>query len=630
MNNQQQYNAPRQATCFAYTHHLPYAIRKEICNLLDADQSWRTLGGYYGLNATQLTLIGHAYLRNSSPTEELLCKLDSANLRISDLCSYLKQMNHWRALELLLPLANDGRGATEPTAEFCYNTDMTALSSTLDTPTPSFAEQPAIMGYNGYDPFDSRPNQWISPTDQPALNDNQPLEDKIQAPSRCHNSSRPAESIKAKVNDPGEEIVRMACANNRKRTSISDQEVVNQLRIIMQITYKELQQASDNFSDSNLLGNGGFASVYRGNWKGTDVAIKRLKCNLMDQALNELTILNSYRIDNILPIYGISIDGPHACLVYQFMSNGSLEDRLSCKKGTAPLSWNQRALIGEGVAKGLFYLHSLRDKPLVHGDVKSANVLLDSQFIPKLGDFGLARQVFKGKNPQTELYTHCTVSSIHGTSVYLPPEYLRHKILSPAVDVYSYGIVLLEMATGRRAYDGKRLLIELVEEETSSLSLGQIGYSLKDSRLADDTQSDLKIWFELLIQLGLSCAHKIKKKRPDMGQVLNRFAEFRTDSDQTNNNPICPSSNSSSGVQIVKPEAMNFEVKQEFEKNNIGVSQVNQAHQSRLFNANSTLMSVEEESEMKLHELNVAPKKDLSVEALLPLVTELGIRTSQD
>lgn len=590
-----------------YTHNLPYGIRKSICNLLDADGLWRRLGGQFlGLNTTDLTLIGQAYMRNGSPTEELLNKLDSANVKVTELCSFLRQMNHNRALEILRPYNNDQSVVDSIMSATLY----APIPTSLDTPTPSFIEQPAIMadeqthygqpqddwlfaGEQQYHPQNVNVNHnsvypnrhdLMAAKNQNILMDHQrndlhlQLEqiqqlqsrpqvqheeqqqqlqrnlalDKQQGSSSCHNRNlanfdrqQPMrldnQQAQDKLPDPGEEIVRMACANNRKRTSISDQEVVNQLRLIMQITYKELKQASNDFSTSNILGNGGFASVYRGNWKGTDVAIKRLKCNLMDQALNELTILNSYRIDNILPIYGISIDGPEACLVYQFMANGSLEDRLSCKRGTPPLSWTQRAFIGEGVAKGLFYLHTLRDKPLVHGDVKSANVLLDSQFVPKLGDFGLARQVFKARNPQSELCTHCTVSSIHGTSVYLPSEYLRHKILSPAVDVYSYGIVLLEMATGKRAYDGKKLLIDLVEDETRSMSPNKISQSLKDPRPANETQTDFAIWYELLIKLGLNCAHKIKKKRPDMGKVLSRFVDFRSSSESTRgdtSNPI--------------------------------------------------------------------------------------------
>lgn len=649
-----------------YTHHLPYGIRRDICNLLDADQSWRILGGQFiGLDVTQLTLIGQAYLRNGSPTEELLNKLDSANMRISEFCFYLKQMNHNRALEILqtFALANQREYSRMSTSGAPSTTTTTTTSNTLYTPTPSFGDlrppqQVALMGPDNLEScLEQSLNGWLD-GQQPVERHQQQQPFDIQEASKlnkreeqkCHKTAQsPLEDQKKPADDPGEEIVRMACANNRKRTSISDQEVVNQLRLIMQINYNELKLASNNFSDTNILGNGGFASVYRGYWKGTDVAIKRLRCNLMDQALNELTILNSYRIDNILPIYGISIDGPEACLVYQFMSNGSLEDRLSCKKDSRPLSWGQRALIGEGVAKGLYYLHTLRDKPLVHGDVKSANVLLDSQFVPKLGDFGLARQVFKGKNPLTELCTHCTVSSIHGTSVYLPPEYLRHKILSPAVDVYSYGIVLLEMATGRRAFDGKRLLIDLVEDETRSMSsMDQITVSLKDPRLSGPTtttttpttttnnnngleasQTDLRIWFELLIKLGVNCAHKIKKKRPDIGQVLSHFANFHENTSNllAEDLRLVSNGNSNATTRTLTPDlsslADNANANTNTNKNSRPYrQQVVGQQQAPAYQRNSSMMSFEEEQP----EGNEAP--DQQVAAMIPLLTELGLEVA--
>lgn len=684
MNN---HNRIGQSSRYVYTHQLPYAVRKDICDILDADKSWRTLGGnFIGLDSTQLALIGQAILRSASPTEELLNKLDSANFSISDFCYYLKQMNHYRALEILKPYGGTSGDRDEivnsqkDSIFSVTNMDHTSSKSqTLNTPTPSFADQPAaIMGLESFKLYSElESHQWQTRGDQnqTILRDNSIIRgDKLEnSPNDCHKSRGLSQATTKKLEnqtnnshleDPGEEIVRMACVNNRKRTSISDQEAVNQLRLIMQINYKELKQASNDFSDSNIVGNGGFATVYSGNWKGTDVAIKRLKCNLMDQALNELTILNSYRIDNILPIYGISIDGPEACLVYQFMSNGSLEDRLSCKKDTPPLTWNQRASIGEGVAKGLYYLHTLRDKPLVHGDVKSANVLLDAQFVPKLGDFGLARQVFIGKNPKNELCTHCTVSSIHGTSVYLPPEYLRHKILSPAVDVYSYGIVLLEMATGKRAYDGKRLLVDLVEGETHSMPAGKISYSLKDPRLADDTQNDLKIWYELLLKLGLNCSHKMKKRRLDMEQVLRRFSDFRSTS------PECDSSGSHNLITLSSygsATAKNFPaetpgyVRQEYNRGdakvvipnrvpgsgqnnrlNIIDEQAPLPRVSDLLQEYNSAMSVEEESGSKyiclgqtieqqhgdnLGSQQVATPDHQMVEAMIPLLTELGVVT---
>lgn len=111
----------------------------------------------------------------------------------------------------------------------------------------------------------------------------------------------------------------------------------------------------------------------------------------LEQSFKEITILNSLPHENILQIFAYSINGEVPCLVYKRMINGSLEDRLRMKHGTAPLNWVQRQDIAKGVARGLQYLHTIYKNPLIHGDIKSANILLDKNFEPKIGDFGLAR-----------------------------------------------------------------------------------------------------------------------------------------------------------------------------------------------------------------------------------------------
>lgn len=539
--------------CF-YTYDLDPITRQELSNIFDTNGTWHLIAQYFLCYDNEVSyFIQRCHLRGESPRVELLAKLDAINTRVSDLCLYLKSIKNFAAYELLKPFdsiyqdqymqehdqnqlqqqasASNSLAMMDEQINWCVDNNLQAQQHIIPEATGCHRNKPE-MQFRLHAPTQSLKNKYRKDMkrDQvafPAQNDIIPL---------------------VEVNPANRNVFQKKKEEQLRRSSILDKEIMNQLKLIMQIQYSELRLASDNFNEANVLGNGGFASVYRGKWKGTDVAIKRLKCNLMNQAMNELTMLNSYRIDNVLPIYGISVDGPEACLVYQFMANGSLEDRLACKKNTKPLSWRQRASIAEDVAKALFYLHTLRLKPLVHGDVKSANILLDSQFVAKLGDFGLARQMNKANDNSSSTTmsqtsrnsTHCTVTSIHGTSVYLPPEYLRHRNLSPAVDVYSYGIVLLEMGTGCRAYDGKRLLLEIVEEETSSLAVGQISYKLKDPRLADcSSQLELKIWLELLIKLGLYCAHRIKRKRPSMEAVLQHLALFpKTEQQILSDSPV--------------------------------------------------------------------------------------------
>lgn len=173
----------------------------------------------------------------------------------------------------------------------------------------------------------------------------------------------------------------------------------------------------------------------------------------MQQSLGELRILNAVRHDNILPLYGYSLGGDFPCLVYQFMPNGSLEDRLLCRQGTYPLNWEHRFNIARGTARGLQFLHTMGDKPLIHGDIKSANILLDKNYEPKIGDFGLAREGPQTHythikvmyhlariNPSLYFLTRCClylkVSRVLGTRPYLPDEYLRGKKISTKVDTY--------------------------------------------------------------------------------------------------------------------------------------------------------------------------------------------------
>lgn len=125
---------------------------------------------------------------------------------------------------------------------------------------------------------------------------------------------------------------------------------------------------------------------------------------------------------------------------------------VSFQQRTPPLSWPLRFHVGKGVACGIQFLHSIGAQPLIHGDIKSANILLDKNYEPKVGDFGLAREMARSDASAS----YVKVSRVHGTRPYLPDEYLRSKKLSTKVDSYSFGIVLFELATGQRAYEEQR------------------------------------------------------------------------------------------------------------------------------------------------------------------------------
>ncbi|XP_010477724.1 PREDICTED: protein kinase APK1B, chloroplastic-like isoform X1 [Camelina sativa] len=219
-------------------------------------------------------------------------------------------------------------------------------------------------------------------------------------------------------------------------------------------TLKEMEEATSSFSDENLLGKGGFGRVYKGTLKtGEVVAIKKMDLPPFKKADGErefrveVDILSRLDHPNLVALIGYCADGKHRFLVYEYMQNGNLQDHLNGIK-EAKISWPIRLRIALGAAKGLAYLHSSSSVgiPIVHRDFKSTNVLLDSNFNAKISDFGLAKLMPEGKDT-------CVTARVLGTFGYFDPEYTSTGKLTLQSDIYAFGVVLLELLTGRRAVD---------------------------------------------------------------------------------------------------------------------------------------------------------------------------------
>ncbi|KAG4073921.1 hypothetical protein HA402_014126 [Bradysia odoriphaga] len=311
---------------------------------------------------------------------------------------------------------------------------------------------------------------------------------------------------------------------NDNKQSHGDKFDVNECAgAITKIDYEVLRDATNNWSDKNVLGKGGFGTVFKGTWVSTAVAIKRIENRgtastemskiQIQQSLNELRHLNSCRHDNILPLYGVSINGTEPCLVYQLMQGGSLEQRLFTRSADVPpLTWQQRINIAGGTARGLKFLHTFQKRPLIHGDIKPGNILLDPCNQPKIGDFGLVRE---GNEDET------IVSRAYGTKPYLPAEFLQFRKLTTKVDSYSFGIVLFELSTGLRAYDNrtKSYLIKTIESHDTEGKL----LELIDKTAADI--GDKEKIFGAIINLGMECTKDKYEQRPDMSKVLHYFED---------------------------------------------------------------------------------------------------------
>ncbi|WCJ32882.1 Protein kinase superfamily protein [Euphorbia peplus] len=220
-------------------------------------------------------------------------------------------------------------------------------------------------------------------------------------------------------------------------------------------TFRDLCSATKNFSHDNLIGEGGFGRVYKGQLaKANDcVAVKQLDRNGFQgnrEFLVEVLMLSLLHHSNLVNLVGYCAEGDQRILVYEYMPNGSLEDHLLDlppeKKG---LDWKTRMKIAEGAARGLEYLHETATPPVIYRDFKASNVLLDGSFNPKLSDFGLAKLGPTGDK------THVS-TRVMGTYGYCAPEYALTGQLTAKSDVYSFGVVFLELITGRRVIDNRR------------------------------------------------------------------------------------------------------------------------------------------------------------------------------
>lgn len=209
--------------------------------------------------------------------------------------------------------------------------------------------------------------------------------------------------------------------------------------------YKLLEKASNSFSDSNVLGEGGFGRVYKARLDDDKhVAVKKLDCASQDAVRefeNEVNLLSKMQHPNIISLLGYSINCETRFLVYELMQNGSLETQLHGPSRGSALTWHMRMKIALDTARGLEYLHEHCNPSVIHRDLKSSNILLNANFNAKLSDFGLA--VTDGSQNKSNV-------KLSGTLGYVAPEYLLDGKLTDKSDVYAFGVVLLELLLGRK------------------------------------------------------------------------------------------------------------------------------------------------------------------------------------
>uniref|UniRef100_A0A7C9D9X0 non-specific serine/threonine protein kinase n=1 Tax=Opuntia streptacantha TaxID=393608 RepID=A0A7C9D9X0_OPUST len=287
---------------------------------------------------------------------------------------------------------------------------------------------------------------------------------------------------------------------------------------LKRFAYRELQIATDSFSDKNVLGQGGFGKVYKGVLAdNTKVAVKRLtdyESPGGDAAFQREVEMISVAVHrNLLRLIGFCTTPTERLLVYPFMQNLSVAYRLrELKPGEPVLNWPTRKRIALGTARGLEYLHEHCNPKIIHRDVKAANVLLDEDFEAVVGDFGLAKLVDVRKTNVT--------TQVRGTMGHIAPEYLSTGKSSERTDVFGYGIMLLELVTGQRAIDFSRL-----EEEDDVLLLDHVKKLQREKRLDSIVDKNLLENYdvqevEMMIQVALLCTQASPEDRPAMSEVV--------------------------------------------------------------------------------------------------------------
>nr|CAB3445608.1 unnamed protein product [Digitaria exilis] len=270
----------------------------------------------------------------------------------------------------------------------------------------------------------------------------------------------------------------------------------------------DIANATEHFSDELKVGEGGYGPVYKATLDNTLVAVKILYSNItqgLKQFRQEVELLNNIRHPNMVHLVGACPE--YGCLVYEYMPNGSLEDRLFCRSGTPPLPWQLRFKIAVEIASGLLYLHKMKPEAFVHRDLKPGNILLDDHFVSKIGDVGLARIIPRSMDGAAAT-TQYRETAAAGTFCYIDPEYQKTGLVCTKSDVYALGVIYLQMVTGKEPMGLAYTVSDALEEGTFA--------DLLDGNVAGWPAQEAQAFAEL----ALKCCEMRRRDRPDLETVV--------------------------------------------------------------------------------------------------------------
>lgn len=548
-----------------YIYHLPYSITRQISQNLDIDNSWQQLAAEIGYTHQQVRVFEMASRTpGQSPTQQLLADWQAKNPTAQDLHDKLHKINRRREMQILeawFTSESDDSKSFSSSKRNNSNDDRTPsqIQAALDNfdsnsfkppgklsrkPTPPKMED---VNLNRCDTFKEKREMGSKHMDG-GLISNKPFMKKQMSKETERDDKTLMHEMG--ITGAGKSLDNMAHVNNKRLADMApmcngskdtDADYSIALNGIHNFTYKEITQATNGFSDEFLIGQGAFGKVFRAVLKNTKCAVKKLfsreevsrgdASNPTEEHIKrELATLSRYRHNNIVLLYGYMIDQPDVCLVYQLMPNGSLEDRLACKNDTPALTWKQRLRILRGAACGLQFLHTLTDIPLIHGDIKSGNILLDSSFEAKISDLGMAQHATSG---ESGLLTHITKKQAdtkqYQTRAYHPPEFQRGCKMSIKGDTYSFGVVIFEVCTGEKSFDEKRegadakFLVDYIQEKVGDVE--EKFFTMCDYR-EKNIPEDL---FTSVFKLAKNCTCPTKKGRPEMKMVFTDLEKLEED-----------------------------------------------------------------------------------------------------
>lgn len=543
---------------------LDYRILYDIRRYFDIDRSWELLAGEIGYSTSQIQEIELELQRaGGSPTKKLLWDWGSRGATVKDLYDKLALINKVQCMRLLEHIVKpnkekDKNKSSLPSSGSSLESKSDNLSNTAycydeeSLPIPVMKKSDQVvkesnMPDENLDMSVSKPLKndkllGILDTQQVAaasgeIYNRKDLSATFKGEGAASSPVRSLDQLRSVLDEHG--------TNTMFSSQLSEEEkdISFALMSTKSYTYKELSTATEGFSVSKKLGQGKFGAVYFGLVKNTKCAIKRMlqrkqngEINPAFEEASQLKALSKYRHEHIVNLYGYAIDNDCVYYVYEYLTNGSLHHNLHLRMNHV-LTWEQRLIILRGAACGLQFLHTVESVPVIHGNIKSGNILLDRHFEAKIGDLGLAKQATGGDCPGQKTHITKQTTSVYDyqNQAYHPPEVMRGGGFSVKGDSYSFGVVIFECLTGQEAYDERRegnveekFLVEFIQSALHDSPKLDKQKTFKDPKQKTDFPVAI---FDALFEVASKCTEEKKKDRPTVVEVYTQLDELEHESE---------------------------------------------------------------------------------------------------